>query len=514
MKRIQPIIATGLIMLLCGSTPSKKQPVAVPSQPNIIVFLVDDMGWMDTSVPFGDSIMTLNKQFHTPNMERLAREGMLFTRAYTQPVCTPSRSSLLTGIHPARMHITNWVNTLPNTGTDHTDSLLQCPDWNIQGLSPVRTDHAFTAVPFPELLRNAGYQTIHVGKAHWGSQGTPGADPLNMGFVTQVAGSSIGNPQSFYGKDNFGHIAGKTSAWAVDGLQEFHGKDIYLTEALTRKALQLLEYPIAEKRPFFLHFAHYAVHTPIQPDPRYFGPYLAKGLDSTEAAYASMVEGMDHSLGEVMDLLEKHKIAENTVIVFLSDNGGLSAVGRGGRPNTHNRPLRSGKGSPYEGGIRIPMIVKWPGHTKEGSKTKTLVGMEDISPTLLAMAHAKYPEQKMDGNNLVPMLEGNTNKEKEKNILIHYPHRWTVPEEDGIAWTSAFISGKWKLVYRMKKKKLELYDLEADLSELHDLSNASPSELKRMASRMGNALRNCNAQMPVWKETGKKVAWPDELMNQ
>jgi arylsulfatase A-like enzyme len=298
----------------------------------------------------------------------------------------------------------------------------------------------------------------------------------------------------------------------VDGLQEFHGKDIYLTEALTRKALQLLEYPIAKKKPFFLHFAHYAVHTPLQPDPRYIGKYLANGLDSIEAAYASMVEGMDKSLGDVMDFLEERKIADNTVIVFLSDNGGLSAVGRGGRPNVHNRPLRSGKGSPYEGGIRIPMIVKWAGHAKEGSRTKTPVGMEDISPTLLAMANARSPVQKMDGNNLVPLLEGKPKGQDEKTILIHYPHRWTVPEEDGIAWTSAFISGKWKLVYRMKKKKLELYDLEADLSELHDLSDTSPSETKRMALMMGNALRNCNAQMPVWKQTGKQVSWPDELM--
>ena len=492
------------------AAPLQKEPL----QPNIIVFLIDDMGWMDSSVPFGDSSYPLNKQFHTPNMERLAREGMLFSRAYTQPVCTPSRSCLLTGVHPARSHITNWVNTQYNIPTDHPDSLLQTPAWNLNGLSPVETPKAFTAPLLPQILQKAGYHTIHVGKAHWGSQGTAGADPLNMGFVTQVAGSSIGHPQSFYGKENFGNMPGSTTAWAVDGLQEFHGKDMYLTEALTLKTLQLLAYPIEQKKPFFLNLAHYAVHTPIQADKALVKRYHAAGLDSTEAAYASMVEGMDRSLGRIMDFLTEKKIAENTVILFLSDNGGLSAAGRGGRRHMHNLPLRSGKGSVYEGGIRIPLIVKWPGHTREGSRTKTPVAMEDIFPTLLEMAKASSvtPVSKVDGASLVPILEGKQVEQQSKKILIHYPHRWTTIEEEGIAWTSGLIKDNWKIVYLMKKKKLELYDLESDQGEQQDLSAAQPEQLKKMAWLLTETLRSYDAQMPSWKENGQPVEWPHALI--
>ena len=511
--------ANHILIILWGFLPvTAMKPAAPlqkePLQPNIIVFLIDDMGWMDSSVPFGDSSFPLNKQFHTPNMERLAREGMLFSRAYTQPVCTPSRSALLTGIHPARSHITNWVNTQQNTPTDYPDSALQTPDWNINGLSPIENENSFTAALLPQLLRDAGYHTIHVGKAHWGSQGTPGADPLNMGFDTQVAGSSIGHPQSFYGKENFGNIPGATTGWAVTGLQEFHGKDMYLTESLTRKALQLLEQPIKEKRPFLLNLSHYAVHIPIQPDKKFLKKYLAAGLDSTEAAYATMVEGMDESLGMVMAFLNQKNIADQTVILFLSDNGGLSAVGRGGKKNTHNLPLRSGKGSVYEGGIRIPMIVKWPGHTQGGSRTKQPVSMEDIVPTLLEMAQAAPPglPHKIDGNSLVPLLENKVKEDTNKNILIHYPHRWTVPEEEGIAWTSGLIRGNWKIVYLMKKRQLELYHLENDLGEHHDLSASHPEQLKKMALLLTEALQTHNAQMPSWKATGQPVDWPHVLV--
>jgi len=485
------------------------------NHPNIIFFLVDDMGWMDTSQPFGDSVMRLNRIYSTPNMTRLAQEGMLFSRAYVNPVCTPTRTTLLTGMHAVRTRITNWTNTKFDTPTDYPDSVLQTPDWNRNGLSPVSTVHAYTAKPLPQILKEVGYFTIHVGKAHWGSQGTLGADPLNLGFITNVAGSSIGNPQSFYGSENFGNIPGKTTPWAVDGLQEFHGKEIYLTSALTRKAIQMMEYPIQRNQPFFLYLGHYAVHTPIQPDQQFVKRYLEMGLDEKEAAYASMVEGMDQSLGEILNYLESKKISDNTIIIFLSDNGGLSNAGRGGIRNTHNLPLRSGKGSVYEGGIRVPFIVKWPGITKPGTKTSTVVRAEDMFPTLLEMANVKDPfaTEARDGTSIKSILMNPQQKHKEdRPVIIHYPHRWTVNEDEGIAWTSGLVLDDWKLVYLMKEKKLELYNLNVDIGEKNNLAGSNPDQLAKLANVLTNELKKRNAQMPTWKIDGKPVAWPNELL--
>ena len=481
-------------------------------QPNIILFLVDDMGWMDTSVPFGDSMTTNNKKYHAPNMQKLADEGVRFTNAYVNPVCTPTRTSILCGLSAVRTHITNWTNTPANQPTDYPDSILQFPVWNINGLSPTPHPNAFQATPFTEILKNEGYFTIHVGKAHWGSQSTPGSDPLNFGFLTNVGGTSIGHPQSYYGKNNFGNKAGSITHWAIPGLQEFYDKDIFLTVALTQKAIQLMSGSIVQRKPFFLNFGHYAIHTPIQPDYRYFEKYLMNGLDSTEAAYASLVEGMDKSLGDIMHFLKSKGQEDNTIIIFLSDNGGLTNSSRGGTRNTHNLPLRSGKGSVYEGGIKVPMIVKWPKMVRSGTKTNHHMMAEDIFPTILEMAGAKFTASSIDGKSLVPVLKNPAYTDTLRNLIFHYPHRWTKNEDEGIAWASALRRGDWKLVYLMKEQKLELYNIAKDQGEKVNLADKYPSQELTMAKIMGDELRSKNAQMPIWKKTGKKVAWPDQLI--
>ncbi len=188
--------------------------------PNIIVFLVDDMGWMDTSVPFYDSTMPLNRRYHTPNMERLAKQGVKFTNAYANPVCTPSRTSFLTGISAARTHITNWTSAEKNNNTDPKDDQFEPLNWNINGLSNNdTTEHTINATTFPELLKEAGYYTIHVGKAHWASAGTPGANPYNFGFMVNVAGHAAGHPQSYFSVEKYGKIYGKAQAQAVPDLE-------------------------------------------------------------------------------------------------------------------------------------------------------------------------------------------------------------------------------------------------------------------------------------------------------
>ena len=195
-------------------------PEKKPQPPNIIVFLVDDMGWMDTSVPFADGIYPLNKIYRTPNMQRLANEGMKFTNAYATPVCTPSRTSMLSGMNAARHGITNWTSTTKNDNTDNADERFFPANWNYNGLSPVpNIENACYATPFPQLLKDAGYFTIHVGKAHWAPSGTPGANPLNMGFIVNVSGHSGGHPQSYLAKDNYGNIPNKAQPQAVPDLE-------------------------------------------------------------------------------------------------------------------------------------------------------------------------------------------------------------------------------------------------------------------------------------------------------
>ncbi|NIG53957.1 sulfatase [Chitinophaga sp. Cy-1792] len=499
--------------LLLSSFVLSAQNSPASQRPNIILFLVDDMGWMDTSQPFGDSVMPLNRKYHTPNMERMAREGLLFHQAYANPVCTPTRTSLISGMSSASTHITNWTSITPNQATDYKDDQLEAPQWNVSGISNVRESNTYLCPkPLPQLLRDAGYFTIHVGKAHWGSLGTQGSDPMNLGFVVNIAGSSLGHPQSYYGEQNFGNMPGKTTFNAVPDLQAFYGKDTFLTQALTQKAIAAMQYPISHQQPFFLYLGHYAVHLPIQPDKRFLDKYLAAGLDSTEASYATLIEGMDESLGNILDFLKAKGIEKNTVVIFMSDNGGLANSGRGGIRNTQNAPLRAGKGSPYEGGIRVPLMVKWPGVVKPGTKTNNYVGAEDFFPTVLDIAGIK-PITAIDGISYLGILKNPGIKINDRPLLWHYPNRWTVNEDEGYAWSSGMRYGKWKIIYLMKQQKLELYDLEQDLSEQHDLSASNPQKLAELAKRWTLVLKQRGAELPVWKNTGKTVAWPDELIN-
>ena len=361
-------LAIGSLAMAAYGAPAQAAEGTNDSRPNIVMFLVDDMGWQDTSVPFHTEETPFNRRYHTPNMQRLAKSGMKFTQAYSCTVCTPTRVSLMTGLNAARHRVTNWTLRV-EPATDREHDTLRFPGWNSGGLCPTsgvkRTVHA---TPLPAVLRQAGYRTIHTGKAHFGAVDTPGADPLNLGFDVNIAGHAAGAPASYLGTDNFSNKrSNKNRPWDVPGLEKYHGQDIFLTEALTREALVAMDQAIDDGKPFFLYVAHYAVHTPLMKDSRFYQTYRDAGLDHKEAMYSAMIEGMDKSLGDILDNIERHDLSDETIVLFTSDNGGLSAHARGGEPNTHNRPLASGKGSAYEGGIREPMIVRWPGVTKAGS---------------------------------------------------------------------------------------------------------------------------------------------------
>ncbi|WP_255501906.1 sulfatase [Olivibacter sp. SDN3] len=488
---------------------------APAKRPNIIVFLVDDMGWQDTSEPFWTTKTPLNERYHTPNMERLAREGVKFTNAYANAVCTPTRVSMLTGMNAAHHGVTNWTSPKGDHNTDNADEQFGPANWNYNGLSPVPDiPQTVYATPFPQLLKEAGYLTIHVGKAHWGSAGTPGANPYNLGFMVNISGHSAGHPQSYLGQENYGNIPGRSTLQAVPDLAEYHGRDTFLTEALTLEAIKALEQPIKTGQPFFLNMAHYAVHVPLQADKRFFQKYVDAGLDTREAMYASLLEGMDKSLGDLMDYLQEQKVAEETVIIFMSDNGGLSLTPpRGGQMHTQNLPLKAGKGSLYEGGIREPMLVKWDGVAKAGQTCDQYVVIEDFFPSILEMAEVvpKRLVQQLDGQSFVPLLQDNDVIDTTRSLVWHAPNKWIPDDGPGINYKSAIRKGQWKLIYDMRNGSFELYDLQKDIGEQHNVLAHYPHKGKELVGLLGAKLRKWDAPMPIDKISGKPVRIPDKL---
>ena len=301
-----------LLLLFCAT--SCTSPTKENSPPNIILFLVDDMGLMDTSVPFLTDIhgnlvkYPLNDYYKTPNMEKLAGQGIRFTNFYAHSVCSPTRTSILTGQNSARHGVTNWIRSEENNRTEYGPE-----DWNWKGLTK-------ESVTLPRILQQEGYKTIHVGKAHFGPFSSEGEDPLNLGFDINIAGSSIGQPGSYLGTEGFGHTGGNKKR-AVPGLEKYHGKDIFLTEALTLEANLAISKAKEEGKPFFLNMARYAVHAPFYSDPRFAKNYKNSGKSEKAQAYATLIEGIDKSLGDIIQHVKDLGLGENTLILFLGDNG-------------------------------------------------------------------------------------------------------------------------------------------------------------------------------------------------
>lgn len=515
------------------------------------------MGWTDSQVAYGEEVYPLNLRHDTPNMQRLAEQGVMLSNAYACPVSTPTRVSILSGMNAAHMGITNWTATMRDNPSDatggakammsskseDTGSPLTRPEWNWNGMSPEQgIGHTQYATPFPRLLRDAGYFTIHVGKAHWASAGTPGASPYNMGFVVNVSGNVAGMPTSYLSEDHYGNRPDKWNYLAVQNMTEYYDTGVHLTEALTREALKTLEYPIAQKKPFYLYMAHHATHTPIQGDPRYTQKYLDRGMDEGQAKYAALVEGVDKSLGDIMDYLEEKGVADNTVIIFMTDNGGNSEnKQKGGELHTQNLPLREGKGSCYEGGIRVPLIFKWKGHIAPGTRINTPVTCEDLFPTILSLAGVREwkVDQDVDGKDLKKLLtsgseyvaeaaaKGEIGSQKEayafevpesvsgvdplRPLIFHYPHQWKPYYLEDIDFLSTLRKGDWKIVYRMLDSRVELYNLREDIGERTDVAEKYPEKVKELSEELGLRLREWNASMPIVRATGEKVAYPDQL---
>jgi len=510
LRRLTPLPL--LALAACALTDRDAEAPRPDRQPNILLFLVDDLGWQDLSVALASERTGFNDRYRTPAVERMARQGLRFTQAYTaSPVCTPTRTSILRGQHPARTRITDWTLHIDRDFSRGMPELGDAP-WRREGLAPG-----------PELLterlRAAGYRTIHVGKAHFGAIGTPGADPFQMGFDRNVAGHAAGGPGSYLGTENYGN--GKPGPWGVPGLEAYHGTETFLTHALTLEAEKELELAARDGRPFFMNMAHYAVHAPIHKDERFYQQYRDAGLDDAEARYAGLIAGYDDSLGRLWAKLEALDLADDTLIVFYSDNGGLTAHARGAAPDggtkdVHNAPLRSGKGSGYEGGIRVPMLVCWAGDEDHGlpvpvgETVDAPVLSTDLYVTLLQLAgidEATIAAGEPDGQSFLPLLAGATELEQRRPLAWHYPHKWG-PRGDRYEPFTAYREGRWKIVYWYESRVWELYDLETDLGEAHDRMQDAPQVAARMQEAMRAWMRTTDAQRPTDKATGEMLPVP------
>ena len=488
---------------------------AQTAHPNIILFMVDDMGWQDTSVPFWTERTANNDKYETPNMERLSGQGMMFTQAYACSVSSPSRCSLITGANNARHRVTNWTLEKDVT-TDIESDTMMLPDWNVNGICMVPgISHTFVGTSFVDVLRQHGYHTIHCGKAHFGAIDTPGADPCHFGFEVNIAGHAAGGPATYLSERNFGHTEdGKpTSLMSIPGLEEYWGSGVFVTEALTREAIKALDRSEGTGRPFFLYMSHYAVHVPFDRDVRYYRKYIDKGLTPNEAAYASLVEGMDKSLGDLMDWVEDKGHSEDTIIIFMSDNGGLATASywRDGELFVQNAPLYSGKGSLYEGGIREPMIVKWPGVVAGGTECDRYLMIEDFYPSIIELAGItdyKLPPT-VDGRSFVPLLRGTGNPSRGRALIWNFPNIWG-NDGPGINLNCSIRKGAWKLVYYYDSGKKELFRIPDDIGEKNDLASRRPAKVRRLSRELGTYLREVGADRPSFKSTGRPCPWPDE----
>jgi len=478
---------------------------ATPSQPNIVIMLVDDMGVMDTSLPFltdesgKPKRYPLNDFYRTPNMERLAARGIRFNNFHAMSVCSPTRIAIMTGQNAARHRTTNWINPDNNNAGPQG-----APDWNWTGLK--KGD-----LTLPRLLSVAGYRTIHVGKGHFGPRAYDGADPAKIGFDINVAGASIGSPGSYYGTENFGAKNEKRASHAVPHLEKYHGQEIFLTEALTLEANARVSDAVKAGEPFFLYFAQYAVHSPFESDPRFAPHYKDSGKSPQAQAFATLIEGMDKSLGDVLDHLEKLGVAENTLVIFLGDNGGDAPLG-----HQHEvacaAPLRGKKGAHYEGGTRVPFIAAWAKASAGNAHQKRLpipagaiqpqqAAVQDLFPTVLGIAGVASPAQHVvDGLRLDTLLAGKADGSRKEQFLMHYPH---APHRTD--YFTVWRDGDWKVIYHYFPTDVsggshyQLFNLNADPFEQTDLAAKESEQLRRMMTGLIASLEQHQAVYPVEK---------------
>jgi len=465
-----------ILMLFFVSTVLSCNAAKPDEKPNVVFFLVDDMGWMDIGAN-GSSF------YETPNIDRLATEGVRFTQAYAaSPICSPTRASILTGKNPARIHLTQWIG-----GPGNPDYVRNLP---------------LEEVLLPEVLKDAGYSTIFLGKWHLNNREGEGTYwPDKQGFDINIAGHFRGG---LYIKNKY------FSPWDIPNLE--NGPDgQYMTDRLAQEAVNYIDGHA--KNPFFLYLSFYQVHAPFSAPEDRVEKYNEKkdqlGLTDDERfaegtfgdktftyrtkqdhpTYAAMVESMDMAVGKVLDKIKAEGLEDNTIIVFFSDNGGLNTSE--GTP-TSNAPLKYGKGWLYEGGIREPAIVKWPGKAKAGTVSDEVITSMDFYPSILEMiGEPLRPDLHVDGKSFVPVLKGK-NKTIHKATYFHYPHR---SNQKGSP-SSAIREGDYKLIVFLNDNRMELYNLKDDIGEEHNLADELPKVRDRLYAKLAKWWDEVDASFP------------------
>jgi arylsulfatase A-like enzyme len=467
--------------LFTGISAQKTIKAGKVKKPNIVLFLIDDLGWMDIGC-------NGSKFYETPNIDRLASEGMRFTNAYAAtPVCSPTRASILTGKYPAALKTTDWF------GAPQPEEAATDKTWNTKKLLPASyvENLPLEEITIAEALRTAGYKTFIAGKWHLGENEKYW--PENQGFDVNKGGYNRGHPASYFSPYNNPKLP--------DG-----PVGEYLGDRVAAETISFIE--VNKQNPFFAYVPFYEAHTPMQAKEALIRKYTEKKerlglrdefiirpnggktrITQSLPVYAAMIESMDNAIGTILNQLKQSGVADNTIVIFFSDNGGLSTSE--GTP-TSNLPLRGGKGWLYEGGIRVPMIIKYPRQVKPNTISDEPVISNDFYPTLLQLAGlSSMPMQHTGGKNLVPLLQGKSiNRDA---VYFHYPHYGN----QGGAPGAAIRLGKWKLIEWYENNAVELFDLDADLGELKNLAHVFPKERDRLLHKLHQWQKEQGAVMPA-----------------
>jgi arylsulfatase A-like enzyme len=467
--------SAALAVAACTANPWASQATG-PPPPNIVLILADDLGARDLGC-YGADL------HETPHLDRLARESIQFTQAYApSPVCTPTRAALLTGKAPARLRMTIWSEGAQSGPTNRF--LLEASS---QPHLPV------TETTLARRLQDAGYQTALVGKWHLGDASHA---PEVHGFDVNIGGTHWGAPTTFFypyrGSGRFG------PEFRYVPHLEFGRPGEYLTDRLTDEALRVIDHAAARRQPFFLYLAHYAPHTPIEAnaaDVDYFTTKLQPAMVHQNPVYAAMIKSLDDSVGRVLTRLRERNLEHKTLVVFASDNGGyLGTDRRQTVPVTSNAPLRSGKGTLYEGGLRVPLLVRPPGAKSPGAQCDEPVMLTDLYPTLAAAAGLALPvDASLDGIDLTSLLANPSGRLDRDALFFHYPHYYHAPPSTP---AGAVRAGRWKLIEYFDDQRVELYDLDRDPGEQQDLASEQRDLADALRQRLHDWRRSVDAALP------------------
>ncbi|MFT5128388.1 MAG: arylsulfatase A [Rhodothermales bacterium] len=448
MKRSSAVLAFLLLSVLGVSTQAQKPT-------NVVLFLIDDLGWKDLGC-YGSSY------YQTPNIDRLAAEGMCFTNGYAAcNVCSPSRAAIMAGKYPARMLLTQWLPAGRWSATKHK----MREGRHVSNL-------ALEEVTIAEALREGGYRTAFMGKWHLGTETY--YYPEHQGFDVNIAGRDYGAPGSYFYPFK-GSWRIPTTGQVLRKEPPLSGKQgDYLVDRIAEEAAGFIA--ANQDKPFFLMVSHYAVHTPLQGKKSKVKKYEAmeKATRQGKPAYAAMVESVDDSVGLVIKTLRELNLDDNTLLIFTSDNGGNAGA-------TKHAPLRANKGSSYEGGIRVPFIIRWPGKTKPASVSDVPVIGTDLYPTILAATGLpQRPHQHLDGLNLAPVLDGSGDIDRDA-LFWYYPHYNQHPQSFP---AGSMRAGDWKLIENLETGAISLYNLASDIGEKVDLAASKPEKAAELLKKL------------------------------